>query len=232
MGDTIIRDECPLWRVDYLRTLHADRSDHDSHGNEPGDVDRDRVLAGNGNALAPARSPLPRGLRAHAGNFITEFGPATQFNAFYVYITNTIKGQGPNYVSGITITTAGSGYQPETPITLTGGGGTGAIAVANTSPGTAAQSYQPAYGAAPGYDLATGLGTPNATTLVNCVRLASVRFAGNLQPSQWVNPAGNQRYLPVVSECQRYQLLAGCRFHPQWEQLPPIRSASLPTHAG
>ena len=48
--------------------------------------------------------------------------PATQFNAFYVYITNTTKGQGPNYVSGITITTAGSGYQPETPITLTGAG--------------------------------------------------------------------------------------------------------------
>jgi Pro-kumamolisin, activation domain len=101
-----------------------------------------------------------------AGNFITEFGPATEFDAFYVYITNTVKGQGPNYVSGITIGTAGSGYQPETPITL-GGPGTGAIAVANTTPGTAAQSYQPSYGAAPGYDLATGLGTPNATNLVS-----------------------------------------------------------------
>ncbi len=37
-----------------------------------------------------------------AGNFITEFGTATEFNAFYVYITNTTKGQGPNYVSAIT----------------------------------------------------------------------------------------------------------------------------------
>ena len=101
-----------------------------------------------------------------AGNFITEFGPATIYDAAYVSITNTTKGQGPNYVSGITITTAGSGYQPETPITLTGGGGSGAIAVANTSVGTAAQSYQPAYGAAPGYDLATGLGSPNAYNLV------------------------------------------------------------------
>jgi len=100
-----------------------------------------------------------------AGNFVTEFGPATQFNAFYVTITNTTIGQGPHYVSGITIGTAGSGYQPETPITLTGGGGTGALAVANTTPGTAAQTYQPAYGAAPGYDLATGLGSPNATNL-------------------------------------------------------------------
>jgi Pro-kumamolisin, activation domain len=101
-----------------------------------------------------------------AGNFITEFGPATQFNAFYVYITNTTKGQGPNYVSGITISGGGSGYQPETPITLTGVG-TGAVAVANTSPSTAASTYQPAYGAAPGYDMATGLGSPNAANLVS-----------------------------------------------------------------
>ncbi len=102
-----------------------------------------------------------------AGNFIAEFGTATLFDAFYVFITNTTAGQGPNYVSGITITAGGSGYQPETPITLTGGGGTGAIAVANTSFGTAASTYQPAYGAAPGYDLATGLGSVNATNLVN-----------------------------------------------------------------
>ncbi len=100
-----------------------------------------------------------------AGNFITEFGPATIYDAAYVYITNTTKGQGPNYVSGITINTAGTGYQPETPITLTGAG-SGAIAVANTSVGTAASAYQPAYGAAPGYDLATGLGSPNAYNLV------------------------------------------------------------------
>ncbi len=99
-----------------------------------------------------------------AGNFITEFGPATEFDAFYVYITNTTKGQGPNWVSGITINTAGSGYAPETPITL-GGPGTGAVAVANTSFSTAPTTYQPAYGAASGYDLATGLGTPNATNL-------------------------------------------------------------------
>ena len=103
---------------------------------------------------------------AWAGNFIS--GPD------YITITNTILGQGPNYVSGITIVAAGSGYQPETPITLTGGGGTGAIAVANTSIGTASSSYQPAYGAAPGYDLATGLGTPNATYLVSaCAWLPS-----------------------------------------------------------
>ncbi|MGD0932936.1 MAG: hypothetical protein ABR902_20015, partial [Candidatus Korobacteraceae bacterium] len=47
------------------------------------------------------------------------------------------------------------------------GVGTGAVAVANTSFSTAPSTYQPAYGAAPGYDLATGLGTPNATNLVS-----------------------------------------------------------------
>ena len=103
----------------------------------------------------------------YAGNIIVGFGTASLYNSFYVVVTNTTKGQGPGYVSGITIGTAGSGYQPETPITLTGGGGNGAVAVANTTPATAAQSYQPSWGAAPGYDLATGLGTPNAYNLVN-----------------------------------------------------------------
>jgi hypothetical protein len=103
----------------------------------------------------------------YAGNFNVSWGNGWLDGPDYVVITNTTVGQGPNYVSGITITAAGSGYQPDTPITLTGGGGTGAIAVANTSPGTAAQSYQPSYGAAPGWDMATGLGTPNAYNLVN-----------------------------------------------------------------
>ena len=96
-----------------------------------------------------------------AGNFIVQLQPGTIFQEAYLVITNSTKGQGPNYVSGITITSAGRGYQPDTPITLTGVG-TGAVAVANTSPETTAQSYQPTYGAAPGYDMATGLGTPNA----------------------------------------------------------------------
>src|SRR6202522_1712276 len=126
---------------------------------------------GSGCSLATATSSgttvtLTARTAGAAGNFVTEFGTGTIFQAAYIAITNTVLGEGPGYVSGITITTAGSGYQPETPITLTGGGGTGAIAVANTSPATAAQSYQPAYGAAPGYDMATGLGTVNAYFLV------------------------------------------------------------------
>jgi large repetitive protein len=131
-----------------------------------------------------------------AGNFIVEYGPpttgGTSGNIFdtYLSITNTTKGQGPNYVSGITITTAGSGYQPETPITL-GGPGTGAVAVANTSIGTAAQSYQPAYGAAPGYDLATGLGSVNAYNMVNnCVWTSNCPANTTTAVSSSANPSG------------------------------------------
>ena len=104
-----------------------------------------------------------------AGNFQVNYAPILGGPALneplVLTLANTVKGQGPNYVSGITITAAGRGYQPETPITF-GGPGTGALAVANTSPGTASSSYQPTYGAAPGYDLATGLGSVNAYNLV------------------------------------------------------------------
>jgi hypothetical protein len=104
----------------------------------------------------------------YAGNFNVVWSPGSLEGPSIIAITNTTLGQGPNYVSGITLTGGGSGYQPDTPITLTpNGGGSGAIAVANTSPGTASSSYQPAYGAAPGYDMATGLGTPNSVYLVN-----------------------------------------------------------------
>ena len=106
-----------------------------------------------------------------AANFVIGYGPrgGVEFDAELVEITNTTKGQGPNYVSAINITAGGSGYQPDTPITL-GGPGSGAIAVANTSIATAASTYQPAYGAAPGWDMATGPGSVNANNMVNnCV---------------------------------------------------------------
>lgn len=109
-----------------------------------------------------------------AGNFSVSYGSAEEFNNFGIAITNTVLGEGPNYVSGITITTAGSGYGPEAPITLAGGGGSGAVAVANTTLTTGAQSYQPAYGAAPGWDMASGLGSVNGYNLMtNCVWTSS-----------------------------------------------------------
>ena len=84
-----------------------------------------------------------------------------------VAINQTTAGQGPNYVSAITITANGSGYAPQTPITFTPtSGGSGAIAVADTNYGTTGTTYQPAYGAAPGWDMATGLGTPNGLNFV------------------------------------------------------------------
>jgi len=139
------------------------------------------MLAGNSNLLGPHgdvnRDGDRRGWQLHYG-----VRPNTEYSASDVYITNTTKGQGPNYVSGITISVAGSGYQPETPITLTGSG-TGAIAVANTSIATAPSTYQPAYGAALGYDLATGLGTVNAYNLVESSVWTSVT-----QSSQTINP--------------------------------------------
>jgi hypothetical protein len=101
-----------------------------------------------------------------AGNFMVGAGTSEEFGGDAFQILNTVKGQGPNYVSGITIVNGGSGYSPETPITF-GGPGTGAVAVANTTYGTAAASYQPSYGAAQGWDMATGLGSPNAYNLVN-----------------------------------------------------------------
>jgi hypothetical protein len=108
----------------------------------------------------------------YAGNFSVSLAST---NVFFqalevVTISQTATGAGPGYVSAITVAAGSSGYGPQTPITLTGGGGSGAIAVANTTAGTASSSYQPSYGAAPGYDMATGLGSVNAYNMVNnCV---------------------------------------------------------------
>ncbi len=68
-------------------------------------------------------------------------------------------------VGSITLITAGTGYAGGTACTLTGGGGSGATCVASATVGTAAAAYQP-YGATPGWDFATGLGTVNAYNLV------------------------------------------------------------------
>jgi hypothetical protein len=125
-----------------------------------------------------------------AGNFVISYGTATIEGAAIAEITNTTKGQGPNYVSGITITGGGSGYAPETPITLTGGGGSGALAVANNSYATAATTYQPAYGAAPGWDMATGLGSPNGYNLVtNCLWTNSCQVSTTTAISSSQNPS-------------------------------------------
>jgi hypothetical protein len=68
-------------------------------------------------------------------------------------------------VTNITITNGGQGYAGGTNCTLTGGGGSGATCVASASVATLAPTYQPAYGATPGWDFATGLGSVNAYNL-------------------------------------------------------------------
>lgn len=69
-------------------------------------------------------------------------------------------------VSSITIVTGGAGYTGGAHCVLTGGGGTGATCSASPAITTAASAYQPAYGATPGWDFATGIGSVNAYNLV------------------------------------------------------------------
>ncbi len=70
-------------------------------------------------------------------------------------------------VTALTLTNAGKGYTGVPVCTLTGGGGTGASCKAVIKVTNSANSYQPAYGATPGWDMATGIGSVNAKNLVN-----------------------------------------------------------------
>ena len=69
-------------------------------------------------------------------------------------------------VTGVTLTAAGSGYTGVPKCTISGGGGKGATCTATITPTVGANSYQPAFGATPGWDMATGLGSVNAYNLV------------------------------------------------------------------
>ena len=65
----------------------------------------------------------------------------------------------------VSLTSGGAGFTTTPHCTLGGGGGTGATCAAyafNTS-----DAYQPAFAAGPGWDFATGIGTVNASNLVN-----------------------------------------------------------------
>lgn len=67
-------------------------------------------------------------------------------------------------VKTVNVTNGGAGYAGNAICTLSAGGGTGATCVAVTG---ASSSYQPAFGTATGWDFATGIGTVNASNLVN-----------------------------------------------------------------
>jgi subtilase family serine protease len=70
-------------------------------------------------------------------------------------------------VSALTLTNKGKGYAGVPVCTISGGGGTGAKCMAVITPTTGAPGYQPTFGATPGWDMATGLGSVNAYNLVN-----------------------------------------------------------------
>jgi subtilase family serine protease len=69
-------------------------------------------------------------------------------------------------VSAVKLTVAGGGYTGVPVCTISGGGGTGATCLAVIKPTTGAPGYQPSFGATPGWDMATGIGTVNAYNLV------------------------------------------------------------------
>jgi len=77
--------------------------------------------------------------------------------------TATLSG---STVGAITVSSGSSGYAGGASCTLTGGGGSGATCSASPIYTTAPTSWQPAYGATPGWDFATGLGSVNAYNLV------------------------------------------------------------------
>lgn len=69
-------------------------------------------------------------------------------------------------VTAVTLTNAGNGYTGVPKCSITGGGGKGATCSAVITQTTSANSSQLAFGATPGWDMATGLGSVNAYNLV------------------------------------------------------------------
>ncbi len=69
-------------------------------------------------------------------------------------------------VTAVALTSGGKGYTGVPICTITGGGGAGAKCMAVITPTTGAPAYQPSFGATPGWDLATGIGSVNAYNLV------------------------------------------------------------------
>jgi subtilase family serine protease len=69
-------------------------------------------------------------------------------------------------ITAVTLTNKGQGYTGVPSCTLSGGGGKGGKCTAVITPTTGAAAYQPSFGATPGWDMATGLGSVNAYNLV------------------------------------------------------------------
>ena len=79
-------------------------------------------------------------------------------------LSSVTSGVAGTNVGLITVNNGGAGYTGNSICMITGNG-TGATCIANASPRVAPTSNQPAWGATPGWDMATGLGSVNAYNL-------------------------------------------------------------------
>jgi subtilase family serine protease len=118
------------------------------------------VTGGAGYTTAPT---CTLGAPSNLNKYLSPAGGTIWGGGTQATCTATIAG---GAVTGITITAGGQGYAGGASCTLAGGGGTGATCSASPTVGTAAPAYQPAYGATPGWDFATGIGSVNAYNLV------------------------------------------------------------------
>lgn len=120
------------------------------------------ITAGSGYTTAPT---CTIGAPSNLNEYLSPSGGTLWAGGTQATCTATIN-MITNAVSSITIVTAGAGYAGGASCTLTGGGGTGATCSVSPVMGTVASAYQPAYGATPGWDFATGIGSVNAYNLV------------------------------------------------------------------
>ena len=120
------------------------------------------VTAGSGYTSAPTCTfAAPNNLTA----YLSPTGATVYAGGTQATCTATISAVSKT-VTGITIVNAGAGYQGDPVCTLSGGVGSGATCRGQITDTAAPGSYQPAFGATPGWDFATGIGTVNAYNLV------------------------------------------------------------------
>ena len=120
------------------------------------------IAGGSGYTSAPT---CTIGAPSNLNRYLSPSGGTLWAGGTQATCTATING-GTHVVTAINITSGGSGYAGGASCTLTGGGGTGATCSVSPVMGTIASAYQPAYGATPGWDFATGIGSVNAYNLV------------------------------------------------------------------
>jgi len=118
------------------------------------------TMGGSGYTSAPTCAV---GAPSNLNQYLSPSGGVLWAGGTQATCTATVAG---GAVGSVIIGTPGAGYAGGASCTLTGGGGTGATCSVSPVMGTIASSYQPAYGATPGWDFATGIGSVNAYNLV------------------------------------------------------------------